>query len=72
MLKSFADLQTDDWIMVLLLLPFTASTILTVSVGAGDLNSERQRINRYVLEELQIILVWSVKACLLVLYWRIL
>ena len=70
MLKSFADLQSDDWIMVLLLLPLTASTVLTVSLG--DSQSEKQSTYRYVLEELQIVMIWLVKACLLVLYWRIL
>lgn len=70
MLKSFADLQTDDWIMVLLLLPLTASTVLTVSLG--DSEPDKQSTYRYVLEELQIVMVWLVKACLLVLYWRIL
>jgi hypothetical protein len=70
MLKSFANLQSDDWIMVLLLLPLTASTVLTVSLG--DSKSEKQSTYRYVLEELQIAMVWLVKACLLVLYWRIL
>lgn len=70
MLKSFADLQADDWVMVFLLLPFTASIVLTVPVAGSY--SEKQRTYRYVLEELQIVMTWLVKVCLLVLYWRIL
>lgn len=70
MLKSFADLQADDWIMVFLLLPFTAAIVLTVP--AADAESVNHRVYRYVLEELQIIITWLVKACLLILYWRIL
>ncbi|KAF2627447.1 hypothetical protein BU25DRAFT_469237 [Macroventuria anomochaeta] len=69
MLKSFADLQADDWIMVFLLLPLTASTIL--AVPAANFGTEKQRRYRYVLEELQIVIAWLVKVCLLILYWRI-
>lgn len=70
MLKSFADLQADDWIMVFLLLPFTAAIVLLVP--ATDAKSANHGVYRYVLEELQIIITWLVKACLLILYWRIL
>jgi hypothetical protein len=70
MLKSFADLQADDWIMVFLLLPFTAA--IALMGPAADPKATNQRVYRYVLEELQIIIAWLVKACLLILYWRIL
>lgn len=70
MLKSFADLQADDWIMVFLLLPFTAAIVLMVPAASSK--THHQRTYRYVLEELQIIITWLVKACLLILYWRIL
>lgn len=70
MLKSFVDLQADDWIMVFLLLPITAAIVLMVP--AADPKTNHQRTYRYVLEELQIVIAWLVKACLLILYWRIL
>lgn len=69
MLKSFTDLQADDWIMVFLILPFTASTVFTTLVTSPKTQG---RTYRYVLEELRIMTAWLVKACLLVLYWRIL
>lgn len=75
MLKSFADLQADDWIMVALLVPFTASIVLANSVSAphvSEAQKDKQYIHRYVFEELQIVIIWLVKACLLVLHWRIL
>lgn len=70
MLKSFADLQADDWIMVALLAPFTASIVLANFIAKAE--TQQQHIHRYVLEELQIVINWLVKTCLLVLYWRIL
>lgn len=70
MLKAFKHLQSDDWIMVFLMLPVTAFVVLTVAVG--DAYSTKQSTYRYVLEELQIVITWLVKAGLLVLYWRIL
>ncbi|KAH6642221.1 hypothetical protein C7974DRAFT_97482 [Boeremia exigua] len=69
MLKSFRHLQADDWVMIFLLLPLTASVILTVSVSEAQL--EKQRTYRFVLEVLHITMTWLVKVCLLVLYWRI-
>ncbi|KAF1924194.1 uncharacterized protein M421DRAFT_296694 [Didymella exigua CBS 183.55] len=69
MLKSFVDLQADDWIMVFILLPFTAAIVLMVP--AADQRMTNNRVYRYVLEELQIVIAWLVKACLLILYWRI-
>lgn len=69
-LKAFKGLQSDDWIMVFLMLPITASVILTVAIG--DAYSSKHRTYRFILEELQIVITWLVKACLLVLYWRIL
>jgi hypothetical protein len=56
--------------MVLVLLPYTASIALANQVG--DEVSPSQRKFRYVLEDMQLITIWLVKACLLVLYWRIL
>lgn len=70
MLKSFASLQADDWIMVFLLLPFTAAIVLMDL--AADPKTTNNRVYRYVLEELHIIITWLVKSCLLILYWRIL
>lgn len=70
MLKSLVDLQADDWIMVFLLLPFTAAIVLMVP--AADPKPSSHRVYRYVLEELQIVITWLIKACLLILYWRIL
>lgn len=70
MLKSFADLQADDWIMVFVLLPLTISITLINLVP--DSATPKQRIYRYLIEELQIVIMWLVKTCLLVLYWRIL
>jgi hypothetical protein len=56
--------------MVLVLIPYTASVVLANQVGDGT--SPTQRKFRYVLEEMQMATIWLVKACLLVLYWRIL
>jgi hypothetical protein len=56
--------------MVSVLLPYTASIVLANLVG--DRQSAAERRFRYVLEEMQIVTTWLVKACLLVLYWRIL
>lgn len=56
--------------MVLVLVPFTASIVVANRVKYGQSRSERKY--RYALEEMQIITMWLVKACLLVLYWRIL
>lgn len=68
-LGCFRKAQADDWLMVLVLLPYTASIVI-----ANRISNERtvqDRKFRYALEELQIITMWLVKACLLVLYWRI-
>jgi hypothetical protein len=56
--------------MLCILLPYTASIAFANQVG--DAESLTERKFRYVLEEMQIITIWLVKACLLVLYWRIL
>ncbi|KAJ4990142.1 hypothetical protein SVAN01_04423 [Stagonosporopsis vannaccii] len=69
MLKAFKNLQSDDWIMVFLMLPVTVFVVLTVAIGKAS--SPKQSTYLYILEELQIVIVWLVKACLLVLYWRI-
>lgn len=70
MLKSFANLQADDWIMIFLLLPFTASMVFTVPIATSG--SAKQLVYRYVHEELQIVITWFVKACILILHRRIL
>jgi len=63
-------LQADDWLMLCVVVPYTSSIILANQVGSAQ--SPTQRKLRYVLEETQILTMWLVKACLLVLYWRIL
>lgn len=68
-LGCFKKLQADDWLMVSVLLPYTASIVLANKVRWAQ--SETERKYRYVLEEMQIVTIWLVKACLLVLYWRI-
>ncbi|KAH7377827.1 hypothetical protein BKA66DRAFT_151269 [Pyrenochaeta sp. MPI-SDFR-AT-0127] len=68
-LHSFRKLQADDWLMVFALIPFTAAVVLANQISDGQ--SQKERKFRYVLEELQIVTIWLVKACLLVLYWRI-
>jgi hypothetical protein len=69
-LGAFKKLQVDDWIMVVVLTPFTALIVLTNLVARST--TVEAVIYRFVLENMQIITVWLVKACLLVLYWRIL
>ncbi|KAH8725874.1 hypothetical protein GQ44DRAFT_771823 [Phaeosphaeriaceae sp. PMI808] len=69
MLRSFKKLQADDWLMLSVVVPYTASIIVTNQIGWAE--SEIERKYRYVLEEMQIVTIWLVKACLLVLYWRI-
>jgi hypothetical protein len=69
-LARFSRFQADDWLMVLVLLPYTASIVSTNRVGSE--RSTRGRIYRFVLEETQIVTLWLIKACLLILYWRIL
>jgi hypothetical protein len=69
-LARFTRFQADDWLMVSVLLPYTTAAIFTYQVQKEQ--SETERKYRYVLEEMQIITIWLVRACLLVLYWRIL
>lgn len=68
-LLSWSNLQADDWLMVFILVPFTAAIVLANQTSGNQ--SVEGRKNRYVLEEMQIVTTWLVKACLLVLYWRI-
>ncbi|KAH7384069.1 hypothetical protein DE146DRAFT_681158 [Phaeosphaeria sp. MPI-PUGE-AT-0046c] len=68
-LGHFKNLQADDWLMLVVLVPYTASIVLANQVGHTQTSQERKF--RYVLEEMQIITTWLVKACLLILYWRI-
>jgi hypothetical protein len=56
--------------MLFVVIPYTASIVLANQVG--DAQSPTKRKFRYVLEEMHIVTIWVVKACLLVLYWRIL
>jgi hypothetical protein len=63
-------LQADDWIMVAVLVPFTAVIAMTNSVS--DTNTLNATKRRFAIEQLQLFVTWLVKACLLVLYWRIL
>lgn len=56
--------------MLVVLVPYTASIVLANQIGNAQTSQERKF--RYVLEEMQIVTTWLVKACLLVLYWRIL
>ncbi|KAF1921600.1 hypothetical protein BDU57DRAFT_413055, partial [Ampelomyces quisqualis] len=69
MLGCYKKLQADDWVMMLLLLPYTASIVLANQVGTSQ--SAEERKFRYLLEEMQLVTLWLVKACLLVLYCRI-
>jgi hypothetical protein len=69
-LARFRRFQADDWLMVLVLIPYTASIISTNQVGTEHSTVERKY--RYVLEETQVITTWLVKTCLVILYWRIL
>jgi hypothetical protein len=55
--------------MVLVLVPYTASIVLANETGKDT--PLRSRKLRYANEEMQILSIWLVKACLLVLYWRI-
>jgi hypothetical protein len=68
-LRHLSKLQADDWLMILVLVPYTASIVLANEVGKDT--SLRKRKLQYVDEEMQILSLWLVKACLLVLYWRI-
>ncbi|KAF2825581.1 hypothetical protein CC86DRAFT_259350, partial [Ophiobolus disseminans] len=68
-LGCFKKLQADDWLMLLVLLPYTASIVAANQVGSAQSATERKF--RYLLEEMQIVTTWLVKSCLLVLYWRI-
>lgn len=70
MLRSWASLQADDWIMIFVLVPFSGAIVLTNLVSHGQPKS--QLTYRLVLEELHVVTTWLIKACLLVLYWRIL
>ncbi|KAF1943818.1 hypothetical protein EJ02DRAFT_484486 [Clathrospora elynae] len=69
MLGSFKKIQTDDWLMIIVLIPFTAAIALANQNLA--LQSAKERKFRFLLEEVQIITTWLVDACLLILYWRI-
>ncbi|KAL6709172.1 hypothetical protein ACN47E_001988 [Coniothyrium glycines] len=68
-LGCFKKLQADDWLMVFILIPYTASIAIANQISSED--STQNRKFRYVLEELQLVVSWLVKTCLLILYWRI-
>ena len=63
-------LQADDWLMISAVIPFTAA--IALANQATNIQFSGKRKYRYVLEEMQIVTIWLVKACLLALYWRIL
>jgi hypothetical protein len=56
--------------MLSVLVPFTAVIAMTNSVA--DSNTSNGNKRRFAIEQLQLFVTWLVKACLLVLYWRIL
>lgn len=68
-LGHFKKFQADDWLMLFVLMPYTASIVLANQIG--EVQTPQERKFRYVLEEMQIVTTWLVKACLLVLYRRI-
>lgn len=69
-LGSFKKLQADDWTMISVLIPFTA--LIVLANQSCDSTTTHERKSRFAMENVQIITVWLVKACLLILYWRIL
>ncbi|ORY15233.1 hypothetical protein BCR34DRAFT_558914 [Clohesyomyces aquaticus] len=77
-LGYFSKLQFDDWLMLIILIPFTGTVVCANQValrtnmldGDGTLASWRPKM-AFALEEFQITTTWLVKACLLVLYKRI-
>jgi hypothetical protein len=56
--------------MVAVLAPFTVAIVLANKVSDAEVPDEGRM--RYAIEQLQLVVTWLVKACLLVLYWRIL
>ncbi|KAF2646147.1 hypothetical protein P280DRAFT_439921 [Massarina eburnea CBS 473.64] len=73
-LGSPLKLQCDDWVMILVLMPFTATVVCANQAFATDqldIDTVRGLKIRFALEELQITTNWLIKACLLVLYQRI-
>ncbi|KAF2659623.1 hypothetical protein K491DRAFT_590669 [Lophiostoma macrostomum CBS 122681] len=69
-LGSFSRLQLDDWIMIFTIVPFTG-IIACANRSFSNWNTALGLKLRFALEEFQIITLWSVKACLLILYRRI-
>ncbi|CAI6341208.1 unnamed protein product [Periconia digitata] len=77
-LRSLAKLQLDDWLMIIVVAPFTGIVIcanFTLPIHASERTNEIEIVRslkmRFTLEVLQITTNWLVKACLLILYWRI-
>ncbi|KAH7113853.1 hypothetical protein B0J11DRAFT_141582 [Dendryphion nanum] len=75
-LGSFRNLQFDDWLMIFVLIPFTATTVAANQVNLHwDSTDPSSRVlalkMKFFLEEMQMTTTWLVKACLLILYRRI-
>ncbi|KAF2112979.1 hypothetical protein BDV96DRAFT_648600 [Lophiotrema nucula] len=77
-LGSISSLQCDDWLMLLVLLAFTGVILCAnqvyekTSAPARTTDDEIWRLKtKFALEELQLLTIWLVKACLLILYRRI-
>ncbi|KAF2202772.1 hypothetical protein GQ43DRAFT_430443 [Delitschia confertaspora ATCC 74209] len=85
-LGSFSKFQTDDYIMILIVFTFTASTIcsnqiaehvydeqdLRHAIGWRDLIRNRWcRKIMFALEQFHLATVWLVKACLIIMFRRI-
>ncbi|PSN65948.1 hypothetical protein BS50DRAFT_401839 [Corynespora cassiicola Philippines] len=77
-LGSISRLQLDDWLMVFILIPFTTTIVFANCIFKHIIEEEShrgQKVNylklRLALEELVITTCWLVKACLLILYYRI-
>ncbi|KAF2703508.1 hypothetical protein K504DRAFT_392309 [Pleomassaria siparia CBS 279.74] len=77
-LRSLSKLQTDDWFMIAITIPFTGTVVCANQVliyqhsPTHDLEDMIWASKmKLALEECQITTTWLVKACLLVLYWRI-
>ncbi|KAF2796742.1 hypothetical protein K505DRAFT_372961 [Melanomma pulvis-pyrius CBS 109.77] len=76
--RSIFKLQADDWLMICVLIPFTGTVVCANQLviplkspihGVGDMIWASKI--RLALEPCQITTTWLVKACLLILYWRI-
>ncbi|KAF1970644.1 hypothetical protein BU23DRAFT_205880 [Bimuria novae-zelandiae CBS 107.79] len=73
-LGSLRRLQLDDWIMVIVIVPFTGVIVTAnesyLPKSVADDQVRRLKL-RFVLEELHLASNWLIKACLIILYRRI-